>query len=140
MRYSAIVLYYRLGEEFAKTLDALEAQTSRAVRTYVVDNCSQDGVVDRMRARGLLAGAEVVSPARNGGYAAGMNIGAAHALEDDSEYLLFLTHEVLLEPDCVEEMLRAAMNTQAAVIGPTLFTPDGGVWSSGARVDWRGGA
>ena len=140
MRYSTIVLYYRLGDAFAATLDALEAQTSRATRTYVVDNCSQDGVVARMRARGLSADVEVVSPTRNGGYAAGMNVGAAHARDDDSEYLLFLTHEVLLEPGCVEEMLRVAKDTRAAVIGPTLFTPDGGVWSSGATVDWRGGA
>lgn len=138
--YAVVVLYYRLGDEVADTIAAVRAQSHPPRVVYLVDNASGDGVLDALETAGRLDGVRVLRLPENLGYAGGMNAGAEAARADGVELLLFVTHELLMDPHCAEELVAAAAALGAAAAGPSLRLPDGSVWANGGRLDWRGGA
>ncbi|MFD7007661.1 glycosyltransferase [Rhodococcus jostii] len=134
--YAAIVLYYRLGATVEKTIDALMAQTYPPVEIIVVDNASNDGVVERLLAD--RQNCPSLQLRRNRGYAGGMNAGA-NALKTSTPLLLFLTHEVILEPDCMENLLNAVRVQKHTLVGPVLTRGNTGeVWSRGGIITKSG--
>ncbi len=136
LQYDAVVLYFKRGPEVAFTVESLLAQTAPPRRVLVFDNGSRDGVVGDL----FVDPRVTVHISRdNLGYAGGMNA-AAELLGASSQRLLFMTHEVLLEENCAALLLRAARETKAAVVGPTLVLPTGRVWSSGGQIGVRGNA
>lgn len=135
--YGAVVLYYRRGPAVLDTIAALREQLVPPRHVVLVDNHSGDGVVDELVAAGKLNGVQVISSETNLGYAGGMNAGA-RAVASSCGYLLFATHEVRMDPDCVLELLTAAVGSDASVVGPRLELPDGATWSLGGLVDWKG--
>jgi GT2 family glycosyltransferase len=135
-QYDAVVLYFRRGPEVRVTVESLLAQTAPPRRVLVFDNGSRDGVVEDSF---LDPRVTVHVSHENLGYAGGMNA-AAELLGASSRWLLFLTHEVLLEERCAALLLKAAGDAKAAVVGPTLVLPSGRVWSSGGEVGARGNA
>jgi N-acetylglucosaminyl-diphospho-decaprenol L-rhamnosyltransferase len=128
-------LYFRRGPEIVETVRRLQQQSLAPAEIVLVDNNSDDGVVDSLD----LLGVTVLTLERNAGYGAGMNEGMA-ALSSSADFVLLVTHELLPNPDCVERMLAIAEQTDAVAVGPTLFLPDGSVWAGGGRLDWRGNA
>lgn len=136
LQYDAVVLYFRRGPEVWLTVESLLAQTVPPRRVLVFDNGSRDGVLGDSFGDPRVT---VHISNDNLGYAGGMNA-AAELLGPSSQWLLFATHEVLLEENCAALLLKAAEETQAAVAGPTLVLPSGRVWSSGGQVGVRGNA
>lgn len=133
MRYGAVVLYYQLGDRIHQTLDALIAQSFPPERIVLVDNASGDGVLDDAESR--YPGCVFMRMDTNVGYAAGMNAGAAR-LYDEVDAILFLTHEVMVMPDCAARLMRV-LESDAAVgmVGPALYLADGeSLWSLGGVI------
>jgi GT2 family glycosyltransferase len=132
------VLHFRLGPEAAPTLDSLAAQTLVPERVVVVDNGSGDGSADRLcRER---PDVELLEASENLGYAGGMNLGISALETASADAVLLLTHETVLEPDCLEHLARELeLDPQVAVAGPLLCwrsLPEV-VYSAGARFDPR---
>lgn len=138
--YAAIVLYFRRGESVMDTVESIRVQTAAPQMIFLVDNCSGDGVIEQLQRRGRLDGVRVLSLNENRGYAGGMNVAARAAIGGGVDHLLFLTHEVVMEPTCVAEMVGAAVERGAAAVGPALWLPDGTVWSHGGRINRFWGA
>lgn len=122
--YSVVLLYFRRGIEVAESLRDLTSQSVPPTEILVVDNASGDGVIETIASE--FPTVRFVSASENRGYAAGMNFGLAN-LSKDSEWVLFLTHEVRMDRRCVQEMLaagcargtgRAAQET--VLVGPVL--------------------
>ncbi len=137
--YGAVILYYRLGATVLESLQAVHDQSVAPMRIVLVDNASNDGVLDQLEADGQLDGAEVLRCEVNGGYSAGMNAGFHH-LGASVDYILFMTHEVTMEPTCVERMLAESQLQHTVLTGPSLHLPGGSVWSNGGRVTVLGSA
>jgi len=95
----------------------------------VVDNGSSDGTLDVVRA--AAPDAEVVRSPRNGGYAAGINLGVAH-LGDVDAYLI-LNPDVRLAPGCGRELLAALRRTGAGIVVPRLLDAKGELIASRRR-------
>lgn len=76
---------------------------------------------------------EVLTLEENVGFPRACNTGVAHARGD---YVLLLNSDVQLAPDCLGELLDAAMrhSTTHAVFGPTLLNVDGTLQECGASV------
>lgn len=143
-KIAAVVLYYRLGEQLHQTLDALVGQTRQLESILIVDNASGDTVAQdvttKFAERGLPK-IERLQLSQNLGYAGGMNAGFAHMSEHGVEFdfVLFCTHEVLLSPDCLQQMVTAAVEGGYGAVGPALLrTSDSTVWSKGGRFTGSG--
>ncbi|MGX7724532.1 glycosyltransferase [Rhodococcus sp. 5G237] len=134
--YGAVVLYYRLGPSIAKTIHALEGQTSAPSRIVVVDNASGDGVIEE-----LFSGSSnvlTVTLSENKGYAGGMNAGF-QALGQEYPLVLFMTHEVILERDCVERLVEGLRSGSHALAGPILRRGETQtIWSAGGGIGVKG--
>ena len=136
MRVGAVVLHYRNRDDLARTVGALDAQTSPPSRVVIVDNASGDGSAEWLREN--FPRHTVLALDRNEGYAAGMNAGIG--LLPDADAVLLLTHETLLAPDALAA-LTARLDAEPAVaaVGPLvgmLDNPDL-VWSAGGTLDRR---
>ncbi|RLK47971.1 glycosyltransferase family 2 protein [Microbacterium telephonicum] len=139
MSYGAVILYYRLGAEVFETVSTLLAQSRPPIAIVIVDNNSDDGVLQAMSGEydGVV---KVLNLSTNVGYSRGMAAGV-ESLPRGLEYCLLMTHEVRLAEQCVERMLDAMVaDTSIAQTGPLVSSPNGEVWSAGGRLDWRGRA
>jgi N-acetylglucosaminyl-diphospho-decaprenol L-rhamnosyltransferase len=136
--YSVVVLYFRRGRQVSSTLDDLLSQTVKATEIVLVDNGSGDGVIAEISS--LYPQIRFVTLNENVGYAAGMNAGFAH-LELRSDLTLFVTHELRMAVNCVEELTQArSPEGNVLLAGPALEvlgSPD--VWSLGGEVTKSGG-
>ncbi len=96
----------------------------------VVDNASQDGSVDMLRAE--FAHAQVLCQTTNLGFGAGANQGMAAARGD---LLLLLNSDALLVDDSLASLARTLRTLPADVglVGPRLLLPDGRLQVSARR-------
>jgi GT2 family glycosyltransferase len=136
----AVVLHYRHWPGVAGTLKSLLAQTSPPDLVIVVDNHSGDGSASRLRAS--FPEVEVLEAERNGGYAAGMNLGIEELRRRDVDAILLLTHECQMAPDALEALVaRLQEAPTVAAVGPLLgfsSAPEQ-VFSAGGEVEPRWG-
>jgi GT2 family glycosyltransferase len=75
----------------------------------------------------------------NLGYAGGMNAGAAKAT-CDVDALLFMTHELTLDQDCLSHLIAALdRDPETGMVGPALsLIEDNTLWSLGGLITARG--
>jgi N-acetylglucosaminyl-diphospho-decaprenol L-rhamnosyltransferase len=113
---TAIVVAHDSAQVLPACLDAL---TREGVPAIVVDNASEDASAEL--AEGY--GARVIRNRRNEGYGRANNLGAAAA---ESEFLLILNPDLVLEPGAVAELLATAERyPEAGLLAPRIVEPDG---------------
>ena len=102
------------------------------IELVVVDNASQDGAVDALRARWPNdARVVIVGNERNLGFGAGCNRGAAVARGDA---LLFLNPDCVIDSDTVAR-LRVAVSNGVGLVGATIVDASGTVDAASRRRD-----
>jgi len=128
-RSTVIVVTWRGRDHIAACLDAVAGQT-RAHRTVVVDNASDDGTA------ALLAGhpsePTVLRLARNAGFSGGLAAGLRGV---DTPFVAWLNDDTEPAPGwlaALEDALDA--DRHAAAAGAVLVRPDGAVQSTGVRL------
>lgn len=100
---------------------ALEAASVTGYPVIVVDNASTDGSSDLVRAQA--PSATLVSPARNLGFAGGVNAGVARSR---TPWVLVLNPDILITKDAVERLLAAGgADDRIGAVGAHLVGPDG---------------
>ena len=130
MKVTAVVLSWNGKEDTLACLRSLEGEDADVI---VVDNASEDGTAD------AVTGAEVIRNDRNLGYAGGMNVGIARALERGADAVLLLNNDVEVEPGAIDALVAAA-DGAGAVCPVIVFADDPQrIWYSGARFDPRRG-
>ena len=122
---SAVIVHYRTPRLLEAAIAALheDARTSAVpLEVIVVDNGAASAPAAGDSApEGLEA--QVLRPAENLGYAAGINLGVDHATGD---VLLLMNGDVMVEPGCLRALLDALDG--ADIAGPRLF------WDEGCRL------
>jgi GT2 family glycosyltransferase len=116
-RASVIVLTHNALDYTQKCTESLLAHTDPRHEILFVDNASDDGTV------AWLAGlcereprCRVVYNSENLGFAAGNNVGLAHATGD---YLVLLNSDVVVTPGWLDKLIACAeAHPQAGVVGP----------------------
>lgn len=135
--YAVVVCYFRAGPKIRETLRRVLAQSIPPAEVIVVDNDSDDGVLDKVLLHPDFSSVRLLSLEKNEGYAGGMNRGAA-AVRSPTDCILFLTHEVALDPTACARLLEA-MRPGVALVGPLLRRDGTGeIWSAGGTLDKRG--
>jgi N-acetylglucosaminyl-diphospho-decaprenol L-rhamnosyltransferase len=116
---TAIVVAFDSAHALPECLGALRAAD---VPVIVVDNASTDESVAIAEGQG----SRVIRNTRNEGYGRANNIGARAA---ESEFILVVNPDVLVEPDTVDHLVDAARRyPDAALFAPKIVEPSGRVF------------
>lgn len=109
-----------------RPLDTIECLESLSHITYgnytvtLVDNGSDDGSPKQIRV--AVPSVEVLVNPSNLGFAAGINVGIARALELDAAYVLLLNNDTVVNPDFLEPLVAICEEDhQVGVVGPTVY-------------------
>ncbi|GGU06932.1 glycosyltransferase [Nocardioides albus] len=111
------------------------ATALRPARIVVVDNHSTDAnraaVRDLCEREGWIG----VFPGSNTGFGAGCNLGAAAALAEGAEVLLFLNPDATVDAESAVRLIAAVDADPLLLAGPTVLGADGEVASAGLDLD-----
>jgi len=136
---AVIIVSYNTCALLRNCLRALEASSHSTPAIWVVDNASQDGSAEMVRAE--FPYAHLLQPGYNLGFAAANNLalrrlgfGSVAPSVQLPEYVLFLNPDTEVQADAVARM-RAFLRDmpRAGVVGPALVYPDGSFQHSAFR-------
>lgn len=140
---SVIIVNYNSGQDLARCLDGLEAQTFRDFEILVVDNQSTDGSLDIAQAQ--LSQTEIINAGGNLGFAKANNIAAERA---KGVWLALLNPDAVAEPDWLAELMAATErypsaaafgSTQLSGADPSRLDGCGDPYFPPIGMPWRGG-
>lgn len=123
----------------------LERHTTRVAaalgpaRIVVVDNHSNDANRAAVRQLCEREGWTGVFPGTNTGFGAGCNLGAAAALAEGAEVLLFLNPDATIDAESAVRLMTAVEAEPLLLAGPTVLGPDGEIASAGLDLDLETG-
>ncbi|MER7557282.1 glycosyltransferase [Nocardioides sp. NPDC126508] len=115
------------------------AAALRPARIVVVDNHSTDANRAAVRALCEREGWTGVFPGTNTGFGVGCNLGAAAALAEGAEVLLFLNPDATIDAESAVRLMAAVEAEPLLLAGPTVLGPDGSVASAGLDLDLETG-
>ena len=123
---AVVIVTYNSDSHIGGLLDRIaDAAPGLSLRIVVVDNGSTDTTVDIVAKRSDVI---CIKARSNGGYAAGINIGRAHAA--DYSALLVLNPDVALETGSVTRMFDALKDPGIGVVVPMLIDGSGSTFPS----------
>jgi len=126
---AAVLVHYGAQDPTLACLGDLEAVDYPGLRVLLVDN-GPDGALSwspRPPAR-------LLSPGRNLGYCAGVNLGLAEALAGGADYVRLLNNDVRLAPGFLTPLVEALeADPTAGSAGPLVLDPDGRIWAAGGN-------
>ena len=124
---AVIILNYVTWQETLKEVDAVRrVLKDRSCEIIVVDNCSPNESAAEL-AQAAEGSFTFLQAERNGGYAAGNNIGLRYAAEKGHTYGWVLNNDIeFSDPQVLEKMLEIFERDDAiAVVNPDVYSPDG---------------
>ena len=136
MSWWAIVLNWNGREDTLRCLESLRAVEDPPVRVVVVDNGSEDGSPEAVRAAAPWA--DLIETGENLGYAGGTNVGIRHALEQGAEWVVLVNNDARVEPTTFAAFRdAAAAHPRAGALAGKVFFDDGSqrLWYAGGGVN-----
>ncbi|HEX5545163.1 MAG TPA: glycosyltransferase family 2 protein [Nitrospira sp.] len=134
MSLGAVVVHYHRESSLSRLLTNLvTVQDVRPENVVVVDNGSDE---EAIRDVSLEHNGVRWIQLNNPGYGAAMNAGVA-ALPEEVDVVALLTHDVILEDECLRDLQYALLSsTSNGLVGPLLLdlSKPGTVWSVGGAV------
>ncbi len=98
----AVIPNYNGGDLVLRCIESVLKQTYANVETVIVDNASTDGSLDKIRKK--FPDLKIIETGYNAGWGIACNIGMKSA---PSDFVALINNDALLEPKCVEEMVKA---------------------------------
>jgi GT2 family glycosyltransferase len=127
---AVVIVTYNSARHIVGLLDSLSAAAAGlTLRAVVVDNGSTDATVRLVRGD---PGVTCVEAGANLGYAAGINLGRAHAGEYGA--LLVLNADAVLAAGALREMITALDDPGVGIVAPMLLDSGGRVYPSLRRA------
>jgi GT2 family glycosyltransferase len=99
---------------------SIRAQTYPYIRIYLVDNASEDESVEMTGAK--YPEVKVIRLPKNLGYSMAYNLSMPYAFEDGCDWVIWANNDVRIEPNCLNELARAAQSDpKIGVLGPAFL-------------------
>jgi GT2 family glycosyltransferase len=136
---SVIVVHYLNMDDTVECLVSLAEMDYARVQVILVNNGSPDW--DESAARRAFPGVQVLEAPTNLGFAAGNNLGIAHALKSGADLVMLLNNDTTVHSDLIKDMLPAFADPRVGIAGPviTYYDHPTVVWSAGGRYSrWLG--
>jgi len=120
MLVHVIIVNYNGYADTIECLQSLKEQVGSSYRPLVIDNASSNDSVVRIRE--AHPNVEIVESERNTGFAGGNNLGIELALAQGCDYLFLVNNDTILEPDCLQQLLKCAVaRPDAAAVIPAIY-------------------
>lgn len=135
MTIFVIIVTYNNVKTIELCLNSLFKQLKVSFLTLVIDNGSSDGTQKIIRQYQKIRFIQN----KNTGFAGGNNLGIRYALKSKADYILILNPDVILDKNCLGNLVKAAKtNKDLSIIGPKLFTSlrKDKIWSFGGILDF----
>jgi GT2 family glycosyltransferase len=135
---AVVVLNWNRTDDTLACLESVAASDWPNQTTIVVDNASTDDIGVPLGER--FPEAVLIRNRENLGFAGGMNVGIARALDLDADYVLLLNNDTEVEPSMVRRLVEAVQaRPDAGIVSPLEFFIDrpGVVASAGRHCDLR---
>lgn len=136
-RVCVVLLNWNGRDDTLACLESLKASTYSPLEIVIVDQGSEDGLVETVRQREPQV--EVFANQENLGFAGGNNQGMRYGLEQGADYLLLLNNDTVVDEACIGELVSAAeANPVTGALGPKIYQLplSDRIWSYGGIVDW----
>jgi GT2 family glycosyltransferase len=134
----AIVLNHNGWKDAVECVTSLLNSSYRNLKCVLVDNGSTDNSVAELTALAYKNGITLLRSVTNLGIAGGNNLGIRYALEQQVDYVLLVSNDVIVDPDCVERLVMVAQSDQrVAAVGPKVlyYSEPGIIWFAGAKIN-----
>jgi len=119
---AVIVLNYNNYEDTVECVRSVEAVRYANCSIVIVDNASPDGSGPMLRQ--AFPGHTVILSDRNGGYAAGNNIGTRYALEHNADYVMILNNDATVTPDILDHLVGyAERHPEVGLLNARVYFP-----------------
>jgi Predicted glycosyltransferases len=121
---AVLIVSYNSAAHLGDCLESVFAHSQRVrLEVIVVDNASTDDSAEFVRSR--FPSVRLITPGRNLGFAAGVNLAARHATAD---YLLLLNPDTVLLDHAIDAIVEFARSSPGhGLYGARTFKPDGRV-------------
>lgn len=138
MKYVFVVLHYMAAEVTTAAVGSiLENFHWKDINVVIVDNFSPDGSGEMIREKySADHRVHVVLLQRNEGFARGNNAGYRYAVEKLSpDYIVMMNNDVMIhDRNFLEKIHDEYLSSRFAVLGPDIYSPDGGVHQNPSRL------
>lgn len=133
-----ILLNYNGWSDTIECLNSIHKIDYKNYQTILVDNASLSRPPELIKIAQEKCDIFIQSPS-NQGFAFGNNLGIKYALEHNTDFILLLNNDTIVEPDFLKLMIEKAQdNDFPGIIGcKILFYNDRNkVWFNGGKVNW----
>lgn len=117
---SIVILNWNGGDVTLDCLQSLQSQTRKPDEVIVVDNGSVDDSNELIKRKFPMI--NVIDLPKNLGFAGGVNVGIKASTSD---YVMLLNNDATCEKDCIEQLLKTAVDKQADIIQAVILTDEG---------------
>lgn len=132
----AVILNYNGFDDCRKCINSLKKISYDNLKIVVVDNASTDFSISELKK--TFPWLEIIVSTHNGGYAAGMNIGAVFALKNNAQYILLMNNDIIVTENFLEPMLRTFnADNKIGIVSPKVGYTDKKeiIYCAGGRID-----
>jgi len=137
-RLAVIVVNYGSSALLATNLVPLGRGLENAM-IVVVDNLTDRTERAAVTELAAVEHWQLLTPDSNLGFGAGVNLGAARALELGATALLILNPDASIEPRAAEALVERSRRNPLALLCPRIVRPDGSTWFDGADLHLNDG-
>lgn len=135
-----LILNFNKWQDTIDCIDSLKGIEYHNYRILVIENGSTNDSFDILSEK--LKGVEIVRIKKNAGYTGGINFGLEILLKRQSDYILLLNNDTLVEKDFLSILVNEIeKNKNAAAACSTILTEHNRkeIWyASGKIIKWRG--
>lgn len=130
-----VTVLYNSGPVLEDFFQSLSKQSNKDFVLYAIENKSNDNSLSEVqRLSRLYTFKTIILPqSENVGVAKGNNIGIKKALEEGCDYVLLANNDIVMEDDCIENLLEGmkSMNAPMAVPKIYYYDTDKLIWAAG---------
>jgi GT2 family glycosyltransferase len=135
-----VVLNYNRPQDTIECIRSIDDIDYPNYKILLIDNCSTDSSVEILSKQ--LKDVEIIKTEKNLGYTGGVNFGLKMAQEKQTDYILLINNDTLVEKTFLTEIVSAMENDlKAAVACGTILCEHNRkeIWYAGGKiVKWRG--